>query len=125
MSQNCVHLARVRQQIASPLRAVPVVLADLRQQPLEFLRIARRGLAKFRVGSISPTDLVKGLLSGLGVEASRHRRWVSAPPAIPHFDRRGVIDETIDALGERIERLRSNLRALRVRLVSGGGGEKV
>ena len=40
--QDRVDLAGIRQQIGPPLRAVAVVLADLRQQPLELLHVARR-----------------------------------------------------------------------------------
>ena len=119
-----VDLAGVGQEIGPPLRAVAVVVTDLRQQPLELLHVARCRVAELRVGAKAAPKLVERLLAGLRVEAARHSARIAAAPSIPHLDRSLVVDEAGDFPAQRLERLRAFGRGL-VRLVAGGGRKQV
>ena len=70
MREDRVDLAGVRQQIGPPLRAVAVVLTDLRQQALELLHIAGCRFPELGVSAKAAPKFVERLLAGLGVEAA-------------------------------------------------------
>src|SRR5208283_232802 len=106
VGEDRIDLAGVRQQIGAPLRPVAVVLADLRQQALELLHIARDRLAELRFGTIAAPDFVERLLPSLRVEAPRNGGGIAATPAIPGFGGGRAVDEARDALGQSIQRLR-------------------
>ncbi len=72
------------------MRAVAIVVADLRQQALELLHVAGCRIAELRIGAIAAPNLVERLLTGLGIEAARdsavsprrHRSHISTAAAL-------------------------------------------
>src|SRR5208283_4545067 len=105
MSEDRIDLAGVRHEIGAPLRAVAVILAELRQATFEFLHVAVGGFVELWVVAVPATDLVERLLPRLGVKTAGNSGCVAATMPIPHLARRSVVDQSGDALGERLERL--------------------
>src|SRR5436305_12699306 len=84
--EHRVHLARFRGEVALRQRAIGIVAADFREQPLEFLDVAVDSLAERAVGLIAPADFLESLLALRGIKPAAENVPFAAPVTIPEID---------------------------------------